>query len=90
MNGMQMEGFGMSVLISDPSAKNKRTDAINHTLFVGGLTPKATEKEVEELLRPYGHVLGVKLGWNPIESVCRGFAFVEMSSEVGVAVVCFR
>ena len=82
---MQMGDFGLTVLVSDPSAKARRTDtsSANATIFVGGLTSKATDHEVEDLLRAYGTVKGVKLGWDPIKSVCKGFAFVEMGSEVG-------
>ena len=41
--------FGMKVLISDPSAKIKRSDAQDSVLFVGGLNAKSTENEVREL-----------------------------------------
>jgi RNA recognition motif-containing protein len=80
-----MEGFPMTVLISDPSAKTKRSqsdNSVNRTLFVGGLTSKTTQSDVEELLQEHGEVLHVKLGWDPVKRICKGFAFVEMSTEV--------
>ena len=43
------EGFSLSVLISDPSKKVKRTDASNATVFVNGLTAKTTETDVQNL-----------------------------------------
>ncbi|WWC88440.1 uncharacterized protein L201_003351 [Kwoniella dendrophila CBS 6074] len=45
------ENFGMSVLISDPSAKTQRSDASNSTLFIGGLDSKTTETDVRGLLQ---------------------------------------
>lgn len=41
--------FGLTVLISDPSAKTKRSDAANSTLFVGGLNNKSTEVDIKGL-----------------------------------------
>lgn len=41
--------FGLTVLISDPSAKTKRSDAANSTLFVGGLNSKSTEVDIKGL-----------------------------------------
>ena len=82
---MKLEGFGLSVLISDPSAKTKRTDAddsANRTLFVGGLTPKTTEHDVKVLFGAHGTVRHVKIGWDPVKRICKGFAFVEMATEV--------
>ena len=53
LHGMQADGdFGLTVLISDPAAKSKRTDASNSTIFVGGLTHDTKDRDVEDLLRP--------------------------------------
>lgn len=76
----------MTVLISDPSAKTKRSDndnSANRTLFVGGLINTTTQADVEQLLREHGEVSHVKLGWDPIKRICKGFAFVEMTTDVG-------
>ncbi|WVQ71771.1 hypothetical protein IAR50_001312 [Cryptococcus sp. DSM 104548] len=73
--------FGLTVLISDPSAKTKRSDAANSTMFVGGLNSKTTETEVRGLFKQYGNIGNVKLGWDPVKKICKGFAFVEMSTE---------
>ncbi|WVQ65310.1 uncharacterized protein L199_003486 [Kwoniella botswanensis] len=75
------EGFGMNVLISDPSVRTQRSDANNSTLFVGGLNDKTTESDVRGLLRDRGTIRHLKLGWDPVKKVCKGFAFVELSSE---------
>ena len=48
--------FGMKVLISDPSAKIKRSDAQDAVIFVGGLNAKSTETEVKELFDGVGRV----------------------------------
>ncbi|WRT68008.1 uncharacterized protein IL334_004983 [Kwoniella shivajii] len=75
------EGFGMNVLISDPSAKAQRTDASTSTIFIGGLNPKTTEEDVRGLLQGRGTIRHLKLGWDPVKQICKGFAFVEMASE---------
>jgi len=46
------EGFDMTVAISDPSAKTKRTDFSDSTLFIGGLSSETTEEDVRNLLGP--------------------------------------
>ncbi|OCF40172.1 hypothetical protein I317_05996 [Kwoniella heveanensis CBS 569] len=83
LHGYKPEGqaFGMTVLVSDPSAKTKRSDAGQTTLFVGGLNAKTTENDVRALFREHGTIRHIKLGWNPEKKVCKGFAFVDMGSE---------
>ena len=84
LHGMQLGDFGLTVVISDPSARKARTDAAQavSTVFVGGLIAKTSEQDVRDLLEPYGTVRMVKLGWDPIKSICKGFAFVGMTTEV--------
>jgi len=43
--------FGLTVRISDPSAKAKRTDEKDSVLFVGGLGSKTTEQDVKDLFK---------------------------------------
>jgi RNA recognition motif-containing protein len=89
LNGLKIDEFPLTVLISDPAVKAKRTDAdesVNRTLFIGGLTPNTTEQDVEAILRDHGKILHVKLGWDPLKRICKGFAFVEMATEVSLAV----
>ncbi|WOO76790.1 putative RNA-binding protein [Vanrija pseudolonga] len=74
-------GHPMTVLISDPSAKTKRSDASKSTLFVGGLNAKTTEHDVRGLFSKYGTLLGIKLGWDPVKRICKGFAFVDLSKD---------
>lgn len=52
------ETFPMTVLISDPSLRTKRTDYSDSTLFVGGLHAKTTEGEVRHLLEEVGSLWG--------------------------------
>lgn len=47
--------FGLTVRISDPSAKAKRTDEKDSVLFVGGLGSKATEQDVKDLFKKVGN-----------------------------------
>ena len=52
LDGKPMEGgFGLKVVISDPAAKPKRSDASNSTLYVRGLTENAREQDVDDLFR---------------------------------------
>jgi hypothetical protein len=41
--------FGMTVLISDPSARAKRSDESPSSLFVGGLNSKTTEADLRDM-----------------------------------------
>lgn len=43
------DGYPMSVKISDPAARQKRSDEANTKLFVGGLNAKTKEGNVREL-----------------------------------------
>lgn len=47
--------FGLTVRISDPSAKAKRSDEKDSVLFVGGLGSKTTEQDVKDLFKKVGH-----------------------------------
>lgn len=43
--------FGLTVLISDPAARAKRSDDSNSTLFIGGLESKTTQQDVRSLFQ---------------------------------------
>lgn len=43
------DGYPMSVKISDPAARQKRSDEANTKLFVGGLNAKTKEGGVRDL-----------------------------------------
>ncbi|CAK9779644.1 hypothetical protein CC85DRAFT_289288 [Cutaneotrichosporon oleaginosum] len=75
------ESFPMSVLISDPAKRTKRTDYSDCTLFVGGLHPKSTEGEVRHLLEKYGTIVSVKVPWDKAKNQAKGIAFVEMQNK---------
>ncbi|EJT49300.1 hypothetical protein A1Q1_01600 [Trichosporon asahii var. asahii CBS 2479] len=78
------DGYPMSVKISDPAARQKRSDEANTKLFVGGLNPKTKEGHVRELFNKYGQIRSVKLGWDREKRECKGFAFVEMAKEAAL------
>lgn len=48
------DGYPMSVKISDPAARQKRSDEANTKLFVGGLNAKTKEGNVRELFGKVG------------------------------------
>ncbi len=75
------ETFPMSVLISDPTKRTKRTDYSDCTLFIGGLHPKSTEGEVRHLLEKYGTIISVKVPWDKAKNQAKGIAFVEMQNK---------
>ena len=87
--------FGLTVRISDPSVKAKRSDEKDAVLFVGGLNAKTTEQDVRDLFKDVSNVYrcsltilqkvsirSLKLGWDAVKAVCKGFAFVTLNSEV--------
>ena len=91
---MKIDGvFGLTVYISDPAAKTKRSHVTDAKLFIGGLSSHTKQKDIEELLQPvstrewillmikYGSIINVKLGWDPVKLICKGFAFVDMASK---------
>ncbi|GMK58444.1 hypothetical protein CspeluHIS016_0504760 [Cutaneotrichosporon spelunceum] len=75
------ESFPMSVLVSDPAKRTKRTDYSDCTLFIGGLHPKSTEGEVRHLLEKYGTIVSVKVPWDKAKNQAKGIAFVEMQNK---------
>ena len=50
-------------------------------LFVGGLPYETKQEELEKLFAPCGTVSGVKLIMDGLSGRCKGFGFVEMSSD---------
>ncbi|WVR06547.1 hypothetical protein IAU60_003578 [Kwoniella sp. DSM 27419] len=63
LNGFKSPGaeFGLTVLVSDPSARAKRSDASDADLFVGGLKPSTTETDVRELLKDVSNLSEAEL-----------------------------
>ena len=51
-------------------------------IFVGGLAVNTTEQTLRTVFEAFGHVLTVKVVIDRDTGVPRGFAFVEMSSDV--------
>jgi RNA recognition motif-containing protein len=52
MDGYRLDAdspHGLSVQISDPAKKNKRSDETYPSVFVGGLDAKTTEQDVRDL-----------------------------------------
>jgi RNA recognition motif-containing protein len=54
---------------------------MTNNLFVGGLPYETTREELTELFSAYGKVNGVKLIMDGLTGRCKGFGFVEMSTE---------
>ena len=50
-------------------------------IYVGNLTPKATEDNIKALFEPFGEVHSVKIIMDWDTGSSRGFGFVEMDAE---------
>ncbi|XP_015574743.2 flowering time control protein FCA isoform X2 [Ricinus communis] len=67
--------------------ERERLGAVEYKLFVGSLNKQATEKEVEEIFSPYGHVEDVYLMRDEMKQ-SRGCGFVKYSSrEMALAAI---
>lgn len=47
---------------------------------------------VQDLTVQHGQIQSIKMGWDPVKSICKGFAFVTMASEVCLHIdpLCIR
>lgn len=54
---------------------------MNNKLFIGNLSYKATEEDLNELFAQSGEVVSVSVATDRHTGQKRGFAFVEMSSQ---------
>ena len=54
-------------------------------LYVGNLSPNTTESQILELFKQSGNVVSCVLIKDKVTSQSKGFAFVEMGSEVEAA-----
>lgn len=67
----------------NPAARSKRRATSvpptkNARLYVGNLSYEATESELEDLFKGFGHVRSVEVIYNPRTYKSKGYAFVEM------------
>ncbi len=67
----------------NPAAKGKRRATStpptrNARLYVGNLSYEATESELEDLFKGFGHVKSVEIIYNTRTYKSKGYAFVEM------------
>lgn len=67
----------------NPAARGKRRATSvpptkNSRLYVGNLSYEATESELEDLFKGFGHVRSVEVIYNPRTYKSKGYAFVEM------------
>lgn len=74
---------GRSNQTGNPAARGKRRATSvpptkNARLYVGNLSYEATESELEDLFKGFGHVRSVEVIYNPRTYKSKGYAFVEM------------
>ncbi len=68
----------------NPAARSERRRATstpptrNARLYVGNLSYEASESELEDLFKGFGHVRSVEIIYNPRTYKSKGYAFVEM------------
>lgn len=65
-----------------PASKKKRnrTEVTSGRLYVGNLSYETNERQLEELFRGVGNVIGAEVVTNARTQQSKGFAFVEMGS----------
>ncbi|MBB6108672.1 RNA recognition motif. (a.k.a. RRM, RBD, or RNP domain) [Mucilaginibacter lappiensis] len=51
-------------------------------IFIGGFPLEFTEMELAQLVSPYGEVCTIKIVRNKATRKCKGYAFIEMSSQL--------
>jgi squamous cell carcinoma antigen recognized by T-cells 3 len=56
LNGFEMDGLKLTVLISDPTRKKNRSDAGARELRVTGVVKTVTKAELEKLFSPVSHL----------------------------------
>jgi len=56
-------------------------------MFVGNLTPEATEDNVRELFSEFGTVRSINLITDVFSGKCRGFGFIEMEGHEARAAI---
>lgn len=78
--------FGLTVRISDPTAKVKRTDEGNAVLFVGGLTSKTTEQDVRTLIEAVSLISSPNADWT--ERCCKQLEIGLGSSKSDLQRIC--
>ena len=74
---------GRSNQTGNPAARTKKRPTSvpptkNARLYVGNLSYEATESELEDLFKGFGHVRSVEVIYNPRTYKSKGYAFVEM------------
>lgn len=56
-------------------------------LFVGNLSPKTQEKDLEALFAQFGKVFSLKLATDIFSHQCKGFGFIEMEGHEARAAI---
>jgi len=63
------------------AAVSKRLRSVNNKLFVGNLSFKTTQQELQDMFAECGEVVSVSIPQDRDTGRQRGFAFVEMASQ---------
>lgn len=86
LHGRELEAdLPLTVLISDPERKKRRTDANSELreVYITGLSRFVAEKDVRRVFEPFGDIKRINVASDE-EGHCRGFAFVEFLEERSV------
>ncbi|KAL5987634.1 hypothetical protein ACLOJK_035384 [Asimina triloba] len=78
-NQCTLPGGVSPIQVRYADGERERLGAVEFKLFVGGLNRQATEKEVEEIFAPFGHVEDVYLMRDNLKQ-SRGCGFVKFSN----------
>ncbi|KAJ0984334.1 hypothetical protein J5N97_002690 [Dioscorea zingiberensis] len=84
-NQYTLPGGSGPIQVRYADGERERLGAVEHKLFVGSLNKQATEKEIEEIFSPYGHVEDVYIMRDDLKQ-SRGCGFVKFSGrEMAIA-----
>lgn len=83
LNGYALHNKRLKVSVSKPPTADKKTN-----LYISGLPQHWTEQELQRLVQPYGHVLDVRLLYDPNTHRCKGvgFAKFELGASAAAAI----
>jgi len=76
--GSSSTGVGAN---SSPSSSSTAAEQLSRTnLYIRGLTPNTTDKDLEELCRKYGTIISTKAILDKNTNKCKGYGFVDFES----------
>ncbi|XP_046919347.1 uncharacterized protein LOC124499479 isoform X1 [Dermatophagoides farinae] len=73
-------GTTASILSSDKSDSSTLTTISKTNLYIRGLTPNTTDKDLQLLCQPYGNIVSTKAILDKETNKCKGYGFVDFDN----------